>query len=86
MALPIYLGLGMVSIYGAGVTTSRHGYRMTPNQFKFGTIYQIADDITNNYVGDRVMFKEADVKFRLLVAGGPQYTFVEGGKLIITEY
>lgn len=85
MALPVYLGLGLVSIYGPGTTASIHGFTATPNRFKFGTIYQIADNITNNFVGDRVMFKEDDVTCRLAV-GGVQYTFVEGAKLVITEY
>lgn len=86
MSVPIYLGLGLVSIYGPGTTSSMHGYTVTPNRYKFGTIYQIADNITNNYVGDRVMFKEDDVACRISVGGGVQYTFVEGAKLVITEY
>ena len=86
MAVPIYLGLGLVSIYGSGTTISMHGYTVTPNRYKFGTIYQIADNITNNFVGDRVMFKEDDVKCRILTTAGLQYTFVEGAKLVITEY
>lgn len=85
MALPVYLGLGMVSIYGSGTTQSINGITVTPNRFKFGTIYQISDTITNNIVGDYVMFKEDDVKCRLAV-GGVTYTIIEGARLVITEY
>ena len=85
MSVPIYLGLGMVSIYGVGTTRSIHGITVTPNRFKFGTIYQISDTVTNNFVGDFVMFKEADVTCRLAVGGVP-YTIIEGARLVITEY
>lgn len=86
MALPIYLGLGMVSIYGLGTTTSMNSFTVSPNQFKFGTIYQIADNVTNYFVGDRAMFKATDINCVVTTAGGVKYTIVEQGKLLFTEY
>ena len=79
------MGFGMVSIYGLGTTTSINQMTVTPNKFKFGTIYQIGDAVTNNFIGDRVMFKEVDVTCRLAV-GGISYTIIEGAKIVVTEY
>lgn len=83
--LPVYMGLKYVSIYGSGTTISLNNITVTPNQFKFGTIYQIGGDFGIFQVGDRVMFKESDVYCRLAYAGVP-YTIVEGARLVLQEY
>jgi hypothetical protein len=87
MPLPIYLGLGLVAIYGPGVTSSLHGITVVPNSFKFGTIYQMWDNgsVNTNLIGDVVMFKEDDVVCRLAL-DGVQHTIMEQAKLVITEY
>ena len=84
-ALPVYMGLQFVSIYGLGTTTSLNNITVTPNQFKFGTIYQIGTNAQIWHVGDRVMFKEADVTCRLAYRGVP-YTVIEEAKLVLAEY
>ena len=84
-ALPVYMGLQFVSIYGFGTTTSLNSIVVTPNQFKFGTIYQIGNNSQIWHVGDRAMFKESDVTCRLAYRGVP-YTIVEEAKLVLSEY
>lgn len=86
MFIPVYLNLGFVAIYGSGTTTSINGITVTPNQFKFGSIYGFGpQDHSPLVVGSIVMFREADVTCRLAFDTVP-FTIVEQAKLVITEY
>ena len=85
MALPVYFGFPFVGIYGAGSVTSINGITVTPNRFKFGTIYQVGGNADPFQVGSIVMFKEDDVYCRLAYAGVP-YTIVESARLVLREY
>ncbi len=84
-ALPVYLGLGMVAVYGAGIGTSMSGIRPTQlgQSFKFGTIYQI-NSAPGFMEGNPVMFREEDVVCRLAI-GNLTYTLVEGARLVLTD-
>lgn len=85
MSVPIYLGINLVSIYGIGTTATQNGIAAS-KAYRWGTIYQIGDNIHSNFVGDSVLFKATDVTCIIRVNGGAQYTLIEGAKLIITEY
>lgn len=83
--LPVYLGLGLVAIYGGGIERSMSG--VSPSQrgelFKFGTIYQL-NSVMGFEVGNPVMFKESDVQCRLAI-DVLTYTIIEGARLVLTD-
>lgn len=83
--LPVYLGLGMVAIYGGGIQQSMSGITPTlkGQQFKFGTIYQI-NTVSGFQIGNSVMFRESDVQCRLAI-DVLTYTVVEAARLVLTD-
>jgi hypothetical protein len=86
MVLPVYLGLGMVAVYGPGIQTAMSG--LTPTligqSFKYGTIYQM-NSVNDFRVGDSVMFRESDVQCRLATQNNLTYTVLEAARLVLTD-
>lgn len=86
MFLPVYLNLGQVAIYGVGTPASINGITVSPNQFKFGSIYGFGPQDQGNFdVGSIVMFKETDVVCRLTYRTVP-FTIVGQATLVLQEY
>lgn len=84
--LSVYLMNGMVAIYGNGVISGHNGLRSTTSGFKFGTIYQIGELSLPFFVGNSVLFKEGDVKCRLVTPqNNHTYTLVEEARLVLTQ-
>lgn len=83
MSLPIILPVGTVSLYGIGTSVGIIGWS-APTGSKFAYVDTIYDGAVNFNVGDSVLFKEADVLFRLTY-GNAIYTFLEEAKLVLTE-
>jgi hypothetical protein len=83
--LPVYLGLGLVAIYGGGIQQSMSGISPSQigQQFKFGTIYQI--NSVDFQVGNSVMFNEQDVVCRLTTQNNLVYTIIQGARLVLTD-
>lgn len=69
MSFPIKLQAGLVAVYGLGYNdTSPFGVIM-PNNYKYGTIYNIWDGGTTFMaVYDIIMFREQDVDTRIVVS------------------
>ncbi len=85
-ALPVYLGLGQVAIYGAGIHTSMSGIKPSAIgfDFRFGTIYQM-NSVDGFAQWDSVMFKESDVICRLATVNNLTYTLIEAARLVLTD-
>jgi hypothetical protein len=84
-ALPVYLMDGIVAIYGSGVASGMSGLRASTSGWKFGTVYQIGQMQQGTAVGSSVLFKEGDIKCRLVTQNNLTYTLVEEARLVLTE-
>ena len=85
MSLPINIGFGMVSIYGEGTLQSSIGITSPGDTFLFGVVDQTWNGVNNSVsVGQSVMFKVSDIKYRVVYLG-TTYTVVEEKGLGLTE-
>lgn len=84
-ALPLYLGDGLVAVYGVGSPSDIRNGVVPPEGGRWGTVYQIWD---NGNVGvqlnDTVIFKEKDVVCRLAYTTGI-FTIFNQAAIIVTE-
>lgn len=85
MALPVYFGVGYLSVYGIGSNTGQNGI-VAPSGFVFNTVNRIWDGGGINFSeGDSIMYKIEDVECTLAWDNG-QYGLLKTDKVILTEY
>lgn len=84
--LSAVLGPGLISIYGAGSSSSSLTGMVVPNgSFFFGIVDQTWNGVSGNVsVGQSVLFQEGDV-FTRLVYNGTTYTLIQEDKVILIE-
>lgn len=84
--LSAILGPGLVSIYGAGSSSSSLTGMVVPNgSFFFGIVDQTWNGVPGNVsVGQSILFQESDV-FTRLVYNGTTYTLIQEDKVILIE-
>ncbi len=84
--LSAILGPGLISIYGAGSSTSSLTGMIVPNDsFYFGIVDQTWNGVPGNVsVGQSVMFQQSDV-FTRLVYNNTAYTLIQEDKVILIE-
>lgn len=84
MALPGYLGQGLLSVYGIGSNVGVQGI-VAPVGYVFNTINAIWDgDSIAASVGDSILYKESDVVCILAWDNG-KYPLIPVDKIIFTE-
>lgn len=84
--LSAILGPGLISIYGAGSSSSSLTGMVVPNgSFFFGVVDQTWNGVPGNVsVGQSILFQESDV-FTRLVYNGATYTLIQEDKVILIE-
>ena len=84
--LPIILPAGMIAVYGTGTKGVTPAGATLPDNFVFGSIYNVwAGGETYVYGGDTVYWKDDNTVVRLATAGGT-YTILPAKLATVDNY
>lgn len=88
MSVPIILPYGYVCVYGLGTTLGTFPTLIpSENSFKFGTIYQIGNNMAGSLINETILFDSTskEVVICQLAWDTVPYTIVNYNKIIATE-